>query len=426
MVNNIALLLKFRNSKVFSNFLSLSVLQAISYILPLATVPYLVRVLGIETFGLLSFVNALIIYFQTLTDYGFNLSATRAIAINRENDHKLNEIFSSVFFLKLLLTIVGLLILTLSILLSPVLRDNWLLCLVAFSSVFGQALLPIWFFLGVEQMRFITYFNLLSKIFFTLAIFLYVNEQSDYLLVPLFTSLGSVLAAIVALWVVFKKFGLRFEPQKITTLLVYLKDGWNVFIANIATNLYTVTTTVLLGFFTNDTLVGYYSIADKLIAAIKGINNPISQALYPYISRRVVVSRKETVSLLRKLIVILGCAMLIVSLIIIIFARPIMLVIFGGNALNSVLVFQVLAIVPFLVTIDTFFGTLTMLIFDRSKEFTKIIVSAGLLNVLLSVLLIQSYQHIGAALSVLLVEIYISTRLIVYVQTNDLKIFKPQ
>ena len=108
MISKIANLFKKKEYKtILENMLSLTGLQFASYILPLITLPYLTWVLGPELFGLTQYAISLITYFQFFTDYGFNLSATRELAIVKEDADKVSRIFNSVMFIKIILCMIS-------------------------------------------------------------------------------------------------------------------------------------------------------------------------------------------------------------------------------------------------------------------------------------------------------------------------------
>src|SRR5690554_1138812 len=139
--------------RVLANIFSLSVLQGVSYLLPLITFPYLVRVLGMESFGILAFATAVTAYFIAVTDYGFNLSATKDISVSRTDQQEVNRIFSAVMMIKLILTVLCFFVLIVLLVMIEQFRENWQMFMLTFGMVIGQAIFPVWLFQGMERMK---------------------------------------------------------------------------------------------------------------------------------------------------------------------------------------------------------------------------------------------------------------------------------
>jgi len=271
--------------RLVSNFFSLAVLQVFSYVLPLLTLPYLVRVLGVEKFGLVMFAQAFIMFFNIFVDFGFNLSAVREISIHRDDKEKLTEIFSSVMIIKFILILISLIILTVIVFSFDKFKNDKILYYLTFLVVIGQAMFPVWYFQGIEKMKYITIINITSKLLFTIAIFIFIHKQNDYILVPVFNGLGFLVGGGLSLWIIFKYFNQKFIFQNVQTLWLYFKESSHFFLSRVAVTIYTSMNTFILGLFTNNTIVGYYSIAEKLYIAYHSFFQPLVQTLYPYIAK---------------------------------------------------------------------------------------------------------------------------------------------
>jgi len=280
----------YKNKLLFENFMSLSTLQAAGYIIPLITLPYLVRVLGPEKFGLVAFAQAFVHYFVLLTEYGFKLSATREISINRNDNKKISEIFCSIYIVKAILLLISFLTFTLLVSFIPRFNVEYRLFIFAFIMVVGNLVFPVWLFQGMEKMRYITMINVLVKIIFIIPIFIFVKSRLDYVYVPLINSLGFLVSGIIAFYWGIRIFRIRIFLPSIQNIIHQFKEGWYVFISTITISLYTTSNVFILGLFTNNTIVGYYSAAGKLINAFKGLLVPVSQSVYPHINRLASIS----------------------------------------------------------------------------------------------------------------------------------------
>jgi len=270
---------------LLSNFLSLSVLQALNMLLPLFTLPYLVRVLGIENFGLINFAVANIMYFNILVSFGFELSATREISLHQNNPEKLSEIFSSVMIIKFFLALISFIVLTIVILSINIFSQHAWLYFITFGIVIGNLLFPSWFFQGMERMKYITYINVIVKIGFTLLIFAVVKTKDDYIYVPLFNTLGAIIGGIYSLWLVFKIFNIKIIFPNFNIILKQVKESYQFFLSRVANNGSRYLATTIIGLYFGNILVGYYSTVEKLFYAFMSLAGIVSQTIFPYMSR---------------------------------------------------------------------------------------------------------------------------------------------
>ncbi|GAB6034746.1 flippase [Galenea microaerophila] len=402
--------------RLVSNVFSLGMLQGANYILPLLTVPYLVRVLGPEYFGLLAFATATNAYFILITDYGFNLSATRQISIHRDDKDKVNEIFSSVMMIKTALLVVSFGIMALLVFSLEKFSQHWEVYFITFGTVIGQVLFPIWLFQGMERMKYITYLNIGAKAFFTVCIFIFVHGKADYLLVPLLTSMGFIVAGICSLYLVKQKFNVHFIWQPKAMLKFQLAEGWHVFLSSMAISLYTISTTFILGLFTNNTVVGYFAAADKIVQAVKGLYAPVSQAIYPLIGKKIQENKQIGLHFIRKTTWIVGTGMFVISAVLFLLAEPIVNVLLGAQYQQSVLLLQMMAFLPFIIALSNMFGIQTMLNLGYKQAFSYILVAAAILGVGLSLILVPIFEGFGSALTMLAVEVFVTALMWIYLK----------
>lgn len=280
------LLLKI-NKQVLKNIVSLSILQGSNYILPLITFPYLVRVLGSERYGTIAIATAIAQYLSVFVDFGFNYTATRDVALYKNNSEKLNKIISNVYSAKLIFLCIAFVLLVCAVILVPSFSRDYQIYFICFMTVIGNALFPTWFYQGIERMNYITAINISIKILSVVFIFLLVKERNDYITASIIQSLGILIAGLIGFFMLHAKFAINIRNIELNFNFKYLiqevKDSGNVFISTLAGNVYGQGAVIITGVFAGNKYAGYYSIVQKIASAIVGLSQPFAQAIYPYL-----------------------------------------------------------------------------------------------------------------------------------------------
>ena len=360
-----------RHKTIIQNFSYLSLIQVFNLLVPLLAYPYLIRVLGTEKYGLVIFAQATVTYLVIIVSFGFNISATREISIYRDSKEKLSEIVSSVLIIKGFLFFSCFLLLVILLLLIPKAHGYEALFILSTWACLYEVIFPVWYFQGIEQMKYITYTSLISRIIFLGLIVVYIHRPEDYLRVPIFYGIGAFIAGSIALYLVFKKHHVEFYWQPRTILKRYFVDSLPIFMSNLAISLFISSNKVLIGTFVGMKEVSYYDLAEKITNFIKIPQSILSQALFPSLSK------KFNLKPILKLFKITLGIFISVTLILIIYSKSLVLLLGGVKLLPAIIVLRILVCsVPFVV-ISNFLGIQILLPLGMNKSYTSSILTGS-------------------------------------------------
>ena len=410
---------------LIANSSYLYLLHFANLILPLLVFPYLVRVLGAEKFGYVAFATAFIGYFSLLVNYGFDLGSTQSISINRNNIKKINQIFSATLYIKLILLILSFVLMVSISFFFEILQKNITLFYLAFGIVIGFTLMPSWLYQGLEKLVIPAIVGLFTRFLYLLLIFIYVESSNDFTLVILITSLTSVLNGLLGLFIAFLYLDVDLVKVSKNFFFKTLTDNWSLFISKISVNIYSISTIFILGLFWTEVQVGIYAAAERIVRAIQGLLNPISNAFYPQMASILNSNLRETglKSLVRVGSVVCG-SFLLISMALFLFSEEIVNVILGGGYESSIEVVKILAFLPFIIALSNFCGVQYMLNSNMKKIYVNIIVVASLLSLCLMIVFVPYYSFIGLSYVLLFIELFVLIVMMLSIFLHNSKNFK--
>lgn len=403
-----------KEKKIIKNSLSLYILQLMKYLFPLITLPYILRVIGIEGYGIIVFSQAISTYGIMIVNYGFYLSGPKLVVQNINNESKLNEVYSSVTIIKTLIFFVSYLLLFL--ILISINYEYKLVLIFAYLIVLGEVMIPIWLFQGVQKMELITLLSVIGRGIGAILIILFVKNQSHIFYVTLFQSGGVIFSGLIAILIVRFKLKIRFIIVSFRNLLYYLKDGWNLFISQLATNLFSNLNVIVLRIFSTNEFVGIYGVGEKIVRLAVSAISPVTSAIFPKVSLLLKNEYKQGLKFLRS---ILKFGIIILSLCcILMFLTSDILVYFISGDYNSKIstVIRILSFLPLFIFINNIYGTQFMINMNEQKRFRNIILISSIFLTVTSFIMIPLFNFYGAAISSLISEIFIMSSMIFYVE----------
>lgn len=378
-------------------------------LLPLLTLPYLVQVLGIELYGVFAYSLALMSVFNIVVSFGFDLYATRLVSINRDNRALLQEYLNSVLYIRLALLVIGFVLLYIITSTLSVLKEYQGLHLINYLSVVGVSLFAVYYFQGIEQMKFATLLQVIAKVFFTVLVFVFVNEPDDIYLLTWIYALGFIVASVLSLFIIYQRHGFKFTVISLAVLRQHFLGSMPFFYARIATSIYSSATVLVLGAVLGNVAAGIFSIAEKLFRAIVSFYFIFNQLLYPYIAH------KKDLVLYKRLFVVLAALNVVAAIILYAISPWLLPWLFGEQAEQSVLLMQLFALGLVIVLPAIMLGFPLLGALGFSDLVNRSVIYCAVLHLLLLAVLHPYLNLVGYVLLIIFSECVVFTLRCFYV-----------
>lgn len=395
-------------ARLRDNVFALSIVQLSGYIVPLVTLPYLTRVLGPEAYGKVIYAQVLMTYCTMIVDYGFSWSATRKIAVGRADRKLVSSAFLGTWLAQWLLVILSGLCTAAVVLLSHRLYINASLYAAAFTLVIGDALFPIWLLQGLEHLKLVALLQLTVRALTLIPIFTLVTRPSDAIIVLLINGGSTILIGIVSLVWISRKCFIDWRRPSFHEALRELRDGFPLFTSRLSVSFYTIFVPLALGWFAGPIVLATFQVADKLRSTAQSMLSPLSQALYPHVSLLFATNRDAALSVVNRSVLLIAILASLGGILLFTFSNPIITLIAGHQFARSASVLRYLAFVPLIVGLSNMFGVQIMLPNGMNWLFNTILIAGGILGILVIIPFVITLQATGAALSVLLIELFIT------------------
>ncbi len=268
---------------ILESLFSLSALRGIEQILPLITFPYVIAKIGAEKYGILVAAQFFVFIFCSLVDFGLNVSAVKEAALRRSDQRGLNKAAGSVLFIRTCMFFLSIICCLLLLHFTTLFASRERIVGLSFLMTISQVFLPVWFFQGIEKMRFITMMSILSSMTYVILLFLFVKTEADYWRIPILRFGQAMVGVVVGHAIMFRRYKIR-PVFDFNDVVSQIRACVPVFINGLCSvALIRVPVLVVSGQCGFET-AGLFAVAARIVSAGRLVFITIHQAFFPRFS----------------------------------------------------------------------------------------------------------------------------------------------
>jgi O-antigen/teichoic acid export membrane protein len=389
------------------NFASMLVWQIGNYLVPLATFPYLTRVLGPSGFGVLGYVMAIAVYGTVLTEWGFNLSGPQAVVAVRKNPLELNNLIWSTIGAKACLCVISFVIVLVVTHFDTQAASARAAILMSWLVVVGNVFTLSWLLQGLEKFSLFATVSLAGR-FITLPLtFVFVHKPSDIVIAAGIQATAPLLTAVFSM-VAAQRLGVLRQPIfSLRLIRQRIARSTEMFVSSASVTLFGATNTVILASLVGPYQVGLYVAADRLKTVGNMVPAQINTILYPRISALVIDAPRSAAKLTVIGLIVTAVTTTLGVLTLSFLSEHLTTLVLGRAFHDSATVLRLLCAATLFGNLAYFLGLQVLVPFADSRKRSIVMLVAGCLSIALSLVLVPRFGADGAAASFLIAEIAI-------------------
>lgn len=360
---------------IIKNAIMLYGMSFAKMIFPLLTLPYLTRILSVDSYGAVAYVKSTMSFLQVIVDFGFMLSGTKEIVECNNDEQRIGVVAGDIVLARILVAGICFLGLLVTVFLVPILSKFKLYTILSFGSVFLSIFLLDYLFRGIEKMEIITIRYVFMRGISTLLTFIFVKSDKDILLIPILDLIGS-LAAIVLVFKELKILNINIRISSLKNILKELKVSCVYFTSNMASTIFAAANTLIIGMTLSTSDVAYWSVCIQLVNAVQALYTPITDAIYPEMIKQKNINLVGKISITFFPLLLLGCVFTFIT------ARWDLLIIAGEKYVSGYKILRLLIPVFFFSFYSILLGWPTLGAIQKETQVMKTTIFSALFQLL--------------------------------------------
>lgn len=394
------------SKSITKNYIYNLVYQILIIIMPIITTPYLARTLGAEGTGTYSYTISIVTYFILFGSLGLALYGQREIAYVQEDVKKRSKIFFELVILRFFTMSISMVLFYFSLGRNG---DYAVYYRILLLEMLANSIDISWFFQGIENFKKTATRNIIVKILSVISIFIFIKSENDvakYLLIYVLTT----LLGNVSLWIGIKRYITKINIKELK-IFRQLKPTIQLFIPQIAIQVYTVLDKTMIGSITGDMAeVGYYEQTQKIVKILLTIITSLGTVMMPRIAKCFAEGKIEQIkNYMNKSFRFVYMLAFPLVFGIIAVSNNFVPLFFGQGYEKVKILMKIMSFIILFVGLSNIIGSQYLLSTKNQKQYTLSVILGALVNVIFNSILIRFYQSIGAVIATVIAECVVTS-----------------